>query len=241
LPSADRPSFFASLLPRLKELRAHTGRPHWIVLDEAHHLLPPPREASGTALSLWPHSVLQITVHPSLIHPKALANVDTVIAVGATPEGMLKEFSETVGERPPDIQQTSLESGEALVWFRKETSRPFRVQIAPSRTERRRHTRKYAEGELGADRSFYFRGPEGKLNLRAQNLFLFLQIGDGVDDDTWLHHLRRGDYSRWMRESIKDETLADEVQQVEEREDISPLESRRCIRKAIEEQYTLPA
>ncbi|WP_290882916.1 hypothetical protein [Fischerella sp.] len=26
---ADRPSFFAELLPALQELRSHTGRPHW--------------------------------------------------------------------------------------------------------------------------------------------------------------------------------------------------------------------
>jgi hypothetical protein len=154
---------------------------------------------------------------------------------------MLREFSDSVGAGPPEIEQTKLEAGEALVWFPEESPRPLRVQIAPSRTERRRHTRKYAEGELGPDRSFYFRGPEGKLNLRAQNLFLFLQMADGVDDDTWLHHLRAGDYSRWMRESIKDQGLAEDVAGVEERADISPLDSRRGIRAAIEERYTLPA
>jgi len=34
-----RPPFFAGLLPRLQELRAMLGRPHWTVVDEAHHLL----------------------------------------------------------------------------------------------------------------------------------------------------------------------------------------------------------
>jgi len=53
------------------------------------------------------------------------------------------------------------------------TPHPFRLRSAPGRTERRRHQRKYAEGDLGADKSFYFRGPAGALNLRAQNLTLF--------------------------------------------------------------------
>ena len=57
--------------------------------------------------------------------------------------------------------------------------------------ERERHVRKYAEGELAPDRSFYFRGPDGTLNLRAQNLIVFNQMADGIDDGTWLHHLRR--------------------------------------------------
>ena len=53
------------------------------------------------------------------------------------------------------------------------------------------------------------------MNLRAQNLNLFLQLGDGVDDATWLHHLRRGDYSRWFRDVIRDEELAAEASRVE--------------------------
>ena len=79
-----------------------------------------------------------------------------------------------------------------------------------------RHTRKYAEGELGEDKSFYFRGPDNALNLRAQNLTIFLQMAEGVDDETWRHHLKNHDVSRWMREAIKDEALAGEAQEVEE-------------------------
>jgi hypothetical protein len=90
----------------------------------------------------------------------------------------------------------------------KDRGRAVLAAPAPSRTQRRRHRRKYAEGEIEPERSFYFRGPEGTLNLRAQNLLLFQQLAEGVDDATWLHHLRRGDYSRWFRDAIKDEALA---------------------------------
>jgi len=67
--------------------------------------------------------------------------------------------------------------------------------VALSRPEawQKRHIRKYAEGELGTDKSFYFRGPDGSLNLRAQNLSIFLQMAEGVDDNTWTHHLRSGE------------------------------------------------
>ena len=111
--------------------------------------------------------------------------------------------------------EPTLEPGEALAWRRGEDSPPFRFQIASPRGDRRRHQRKYAEGEIPEYHSFYFRGPEDKLNLRAQNLNLFLQLGDGVDDATWLHHLRRGDYSRWFRDVIRDEELAAEASRVE--------------------------
>ena len=48
-----------------------------------------------------------------------------------------------------------------------------------------RHHRKYGFGELGY-RNFYFRGPDKRLNLKAQNLAMFCQIAEGVDDAIWL-------------------------------------------------------
>jgi hypothetical protein len=62
----------------------------------------------------------------------------------------------------------------------------------------------YAVGELGKDKSSYFRGPDGKLNLQAQNLAVFIQIARGIDDATGTYHLKQHDYSRWLSKSIKD-------------------------------------
>src|SRR5688572_708360 len=35
----ERPAFFARILPPLISMRARTGRPHWLIVDEAHHVL----------------------------------------------------------------------------------------------------------------------------------------------------------------------------------------------------------
>ena len=70
---------------------------------------------------------------------------------------------------------------------------------------------------------------------------LFNQLGEGVDDATWLYHLRRCEYSRWFREAIKDHQLAAIAAEIDSRPDISGRESRRLIRAAIDERYTLPA
>jgi hypothetical protein len=115
------------------------------------------------------------------------------------------------------------------------------VTVEKPRQARRRHTRKYAEGNLAEDKSFYFSGPNGALKLRAQNLTIFLQIGDGVDDETWLHHLRSGDFSEWFRNAIKDEELAREVEQCEKDEGLDAARSRACVREAVERRYTAPA
>jgi hypothetical protein len=241
LPLADRPSFFLTLLPRLQKLRALMGRPHWIVIDEAHHMLPVPWHPGDLVMSQELEGVVLITVHPEHVAPAFLELVDMAVAVGPSPEATLRQFCRALGEEPPAQAPLTRESGEVVFWSRETGDDPQWVRVVPSRTERRRHSRKYAEGEVPPRRSFYFRGPEGRLNLRAQNLILFMQLAEGVDEDTWMYHLRRGDYSRWFRSVIKDRVLAAKAAGVEKRKDVSAAESRRLITKAIEEHYTLPA
>ena len=62
-----------------------------------------------------------------------------------------------------------------------------------------------------------------------------------MDDGTWLHHLHAGDYSRWFREQIKDDELADEASRIERDKRLSLAESRSQIRDAIARRYTGPA
>jgi HAD superfamily hydrolase (TIGR01484 family) len=239
IPLHDRPAFFAGLLPRLQELRANTGRPHWIVVDEAHHLMPTAWEPTSIALPQRLEGMLFVTVHPDMMSPAALSVVNMIIAVGELPHEVIEAFARAAGDAPPKIGPVALEPGEALVWDRKQP--PFRITGGAARSELRRHRRKYAEGDVGEEKSFYFRGPDGKLNLRAQNLFLFNQIAAGLDDETWLYHLRQGDYSRWFREAIKDDDLGEEAERIERDEGNSAEESRRRIAELIEERYTLPA
>jgi hydroxymethylpyrimidine pyrophosphatase-like HAD family hydrolase len=237
----ERPSFFAGFLPALLEMRARTGRPHWLVVDEAHHMLPASWNPASLTLPQALSNLLLITVHPDHVAVPALALVNTMIAVGQTPNKTIAAFCEPVGSCPPDPLPDQLESGEVLAWFRQTDEPPFRFHIAPPRTERQRHMRNYAEGKLGEDKSFYFRGPDAKLNLRAQNLVMFVQLAEGVDDETWLHHLQQQDYSRWFRDDVKDETLAEEASEVETTADLSASESRDRIKAAINRRYTLPA
>lgn len=69
----------------------------------------------------------------------------------------------------------------------------------------------------------------------------FTQLAEGVDDETWLYHLQRQDYSRWLRDAIKDEELAEEAAQIEVSGALSAIDSRTQIKNAIEQRYTLPA
>jgi HAD superfamily hydrolase (TIGR01484 family) len=240
LAMPERPGSFASLLPRLQELRAQTARPHWILVDETHHLFPEPWEKSGLTLSRDLRGMMFITVHPEHVCKEILEVVDHILVIGHSPAATLATFAEGLGLTAPAVSPDPLPAGQAIVWTPHRGEAPRVIQAIAPRTAHHRHIRKYAEGELPEERSFYFRGPEGKLNLRAQNLQFFVQLADGVDDETWDHHLREGDYSRWFRDKIKDADLAEQAAVIEGA-GLPSRESRERIRALIDERYTAPA
>jgi HAD superfamily hydrolase (TIGR01484 family) len=236
----ERPAFTAELLPQLMKLRSATGRPHWIVIDETHHLFPKDWSGADGMVPEELSRLILITVHPDHVSLSLLSMVDTIIALGANPDGTILDFCQGAGFQPPPALDRTLKAGEALLWHVNDPA-PAWFKSAPPSRQLRRHLRKYAEGRLGEDRSFYFCGAERRLNLRAYNLASFIEIGKGLDDATWLHHLRQGDYSRWISTSIKDQELAEKVAAVEQQPQISAEESHQLISKEIEKRYTLPA
>ena len=219
LPVDDRPKFFASVLSRMPGLLSDTGRPHWLVLDEAHHLLSEHVDAAP-ALPAALDSTMLITVHPDRCRQPS------------SPASMQSSSSARPPRRPFGPSRRISSARRRRQWTGPRKARMawpgFRGQTADqSRSSSRRRGRASAsparvrEGTLGPDKSFYFRGPHDKLRLRAQNLGIFLQMADGVDDDTSIHHLRNGDYSTWIRTAIKDDELADEIAKIERAEELS--------------------
>jgi hydroxymethylpyrimidine pyrophosphatase-like HAD family hydrolase len=101
IPLADRPLFCAGLLPRVQELRAQTGRPHWLVFDEAHHLFPAGWGPAAVSLPEHLETALLITVHPDQVSPAVLKHVNTALVVGDGPGATLKEFTRAAGKAPP--------------------------------------------------------------------------------------------------------------------------------------------
>jgi hypothetical protein len=106
------------MLPVIMYQRARTARPHWLIIDEAHHLLPRswpsvdgtlPRSLGGTIL---------ITVHPDRISEAALARVDVVIATGESAIESLRDFARMRQmDDPRQPSQGAPQPGQALIWF----------------------------------------------------------------------------------------------------------------------------
>ena len=240
LSAEERPGFFARLLPEVSSLRARTGRPHWLIVDEAHHLLAASREDIAQVIPERLTAVIFVTVHPDALSSVALRGVEVVVAMGNAAAETIAQFCRASGAALP-AGMPAPGSDEVLVWVRDAGVAPRAVKALRPRQSRRRHRRKYAEGDVGEGMSFYFRGPDNALNLRAQNLLIFSQIAAGVDEGTWEHHRRAGDYSTWFKTVIKDDELAREAADAERNANLDANASRSRILAAITRRYTAAA
>lgn len=240
VPLADRPTYCSQVLPAIRKLRSTYGRPHWTVIDEVHHLMPTEWERNSELGKALLHGLVLVTVHPDQVAPSVIREMDVVIVIGDDPHKTFENVCKATGDKMPKIRTYDKDLANSLIWFRNQEEPPIACKIIAPTEEHHRHIRKYAEGDLGDDRSFFFKGPDGKLNLKAQNLVIFSQMAEGVDDDTWLFHLRRNEYSKWFGTFVKDDTLADIAREVEDAKGLDPKESRKRIQKAIEERYSAP-
>ncbi|WP_348528011.1 ATP-binding protein, partial [Mesorhizobium sp.] len=225
VPLAERPAFCASLLLEVQQLRMRTGRPHWLVFDEAHHLFPAGWAGASQTIPQTLETALAITVSPQQLDGAFLRQVNLLLAMGPSAGKAVQELAKATDRAVPQLDETELETGQALLWRLDSPAPEGVIRLEPGSKHRLRHRRKYAEGLLIPERSFYFRGPEQALNLRAHNLVLFVEIAEGVDARTWQYHRERGDYSRWFDKEIGDPDLAAQARQIEQDASLDAAES----------------
>ncbi|HEY3391124.1 MAG TPA: HAD-IIB family hydrolase, partial [Lacipirellulaceae bacterium] len=233
----EQPEIFARLLRAVMEYRSKFGRPHWYIIDEAHYPLPAKWKPVEDLHLEELRSVMFITAFPDQLPESVLRNVDLFVSIGDDPRKNLADYCQLLGEAVPDMPPpVDQQEHHAIAWWRA-LGPPAWFHRLPARSEHQRHRHGYLDGDMDAEHRFYFRGPKGELNLGAQNLRIFMQLGEGVDDETWLHHLRQGDYGRWFRDIIKDEDLAAAADRISHNGDVSPKESRRELFDVIRKKY----
>jgi len=239
LSRADKVTYASKVLAVANAVRGVRGMPHWLVVDEAHHIFPADGSRAMELLPAGMESLCLITLGVDDLPRDVLERVNVV---ASTDLGAFRDATQGVvghyvhGLRLPE--GTPLERGEAAIAWREPHRLAVRFRVRTRRTEHRRHVRKYTEGELPEERSFYFRGPAKALNLRAANLVRFVELADGVDEATWEYHLRQGDYATWLRDEVKDPELADEITAIA-REVMPAAESRPRALAAIRRKYTV--
>ncbi len=233
----DRPEYFNKLFRALSELRSRTGRPHWIIVDEAHYAAPKTWQLAEMWGAEELEGIIFITAYHDKFSTSVLEHVDWIISIAEQLPEAIAQCCEVMGETLPEFQPPEdYRQHRALAWRRGDSRPTWFSRLAP-RTSGKRHQHSYYEGEMDECLQFVFRGVNNKLSLSTANLKEFIKTARGVDDETWLHHLHRHDYSTWFREVIKDEALSSAIEDIERTQDLSPEKSRKLIVAHVQNRF----
>jgi len=237
--------YLLTMAEPIERLRAATGLPQWVIIDEAHEPL-----GHGGALRRWFSSGQRgccvVTYRPADLCPEVLAATDAVILVPGeedTDAPGLVAVAAAVGCVPAEEVAHLLaeaKTGQAVLIERRHPAAPVLFNVDERMTPHVRHWHKYARSRLAAPVRFYFRRdwdtPSGAV---AANLVEFHDEITRCEPEVIRHHLVGGDFSRWLRSVIRDEDLAHAVRLVEGHPSPGSRleESRQEIVSAIQARY----
>ncbi len=129
VPPQKRPLFFESLVPRLREMRVRTGRPHWVILDEVDHLMPVLQRAIEAGPIKGLTGAVLIAMEPERLPPTVLCSLDMIVAVGERQEETIRTFCTSCDQQCPPLPAIRPERGRALLWSRKRGGSPISLQL----------------------------------------------------------------------------------------------------------------
>lgn len=233
----QRQSLFKRLLPRIEMLRKMSGRPHYIVADEAHHYLPASCIPTSEIVCRAHAGLVLATISAEWLHPAVVGEMDYVMAFGTTAFDSIRKLAgASVASKYP---QPRLAADEALLWSRAPPHGPRRLRISGPRHQHERHKGKYAIGDVGEAHSFYFGwSPNGQV-FRARNLTEFLSKADRLPEEIWLRHLHAGDFAAWFLQVIRDDELARRAEEIAEDAHLGAKESREQVAATIRDRYAV--
>jgi hypothetical protein len=96
--------------------------------------------------------------------------------------------------------------------------------LGPRLTPHVRHREKYVDVPVPEPRAFEFGqfGQDGQAPVRVRTLRQFVGAVSGLPAAALAPYLRRGDFSRWIREVFGDHALAAELRSLERRHSAAP-------------------
>ena len=238
--------YTTGLLRRVLGVRYHFGKPHWILVDEAQDLLgahdavmrlPLLQDARSPGLCL-------VTWQPSRLDSVALDRIDGFVLTRHRLRREVVCLSHQLIKRGVDItglaeHLAELGEGEALTWglIPTPTRAPasLRFWTGPRVFSRMHRLHRYLEEPAAPPLRFYFQDPTGQ-TAPAGNLSELIERMHTLDLNVIAFHFQNGDFSRWIRDMLHDETLArwiDRLQAV----DLPGEELRLALLEVLEQRH----
>ncbi len=125
LTPGDQPGFAAQLIAALGELRARSGRPHFLVLDRAELVLSHDSLPGGV-----PDGLVVAAAAVDRLPPRLLASVSLVLSAAPRPAAGLDTAASKLSREAPRVREVDLPPGQALAWPLASATPPFALHIA---------------------------------------------------------------------------------------------------------------
>ena len=210
-------------LHAVRDLRRRVGRPHWVVLDEAHYSL----HGGGVGdadLSIEDRGFCLITYRPSWLRRRVIEALDVVVCSRTTDPSEIgfaaSRFLTRAGHRGhAKAVLAELPPGEFVVLQPDAGGQPTATTFvaAPRETAHVRHLNNYADSVVAPDQRFFFRDGHGRTVGAAESLQAFRRLIGTIDPDVLGHHAGHGDFSRWVLGVFGDQRLARHLGKTEAR------------------------
>jgi hydroxymethylpyrimidine pyrophosphatase-like HAD family hydrolase len=223
LPHASKVVLIERALRRIRETRAGVGRPHWVLIDEAHYSLREEGVASD-AVGLDDRGFCFVTYRASWLREPVIDAVDVFVFARTSRSqdlGLIAAALPAAAGASADVLETlaRLPRGEFLLVQRDPGRRLSALTFvaAPRQTVHVRHLVKYVDSCVPPGREFLFRAEDGHVRGTADSLQSFRRVVATSPDAVLVHHAGRGDFSRWVRDVFADEDLARQLGKIESR------------------------
>jgi hypothetical protein len=161
------------------------------------------------------------TYQPSQLHPDLLAAIESIIVTPMTNPVEVHALAKLCGAEGTEAEwrtilaSLGIDEAAVLARFNGSSHLPRRFTITNRRTSHVRHRAKYLEVPLPAEHAFVFTSNGHPFGPRAHTLKEFVTLQTGLPATALEGHVRRGDFSRWIRNVFGDEPLAIQIRRVE--------------------------
>jgi len=233
LDPAGRVQLFGELLPFIQDLRSASGRPYWLVVDEAHYMLP--------HCALWPPGFLGnigaviVALDFDQVCPSLLDGINVLVTLGSTARELVEQFASRLRRRCPDFPERLSGPEYACLWNLQNDNQVLLLDQVKPAQKHHRHSGKYVAGDVGAWHAFRF----PSLGQSASNLTEFLKASTRLDEPALGSHLQAGDFSNWFREVIRDDVLANKTRVIETDSRLAPSVALQQITRVVQSRYHL--